>query len=149
MPENRDLPQSARIRAAIENQRARAAKARERAGLIGERAENLRQKIRELEQTAAAARELAIQAEAKVTELQERLKSVESRGRTKRPGQKPVGRAAPARVYVVKPGDTLGKIAKSVYGSPARWRDIFRANKDRLDDPDSIQPGMRLRLPAE
>jgi nucleoid-associated protein YgaU len=147
MPDSRSQQQAARIRAAIEGQRAKVAKARERAGVIGERIEGLRQKIRELEERAGALRKVAAQGEAKVAELTERLRSVESGAPAKRPARKPAGGAARARVYVVKPGDSLGKIAKSVYGSPARWRDIFKANKDTLADPDSIQPGMKLRLP--
>jgi LysM repeat protein len=49
--------------------------------------------------------------------------------------------------YVVKPGDTLSKIAKECLDSAARYTDIFKANTDILDDPDKIKPGQRLKIP--
>jgi len=49
--------------------------------------------------------------------------------------------------YVVKPGDSLSKIAKHHYGDPNQWHKIYEANKDRIQDPDMIQPGWTLRLP--
>lgn len=56
--------------------------------------------------------------------------------------------AAPATYTVVK-GDSLSKIAKKVLGSANRWREIFEANRDQLDNPDLIQPGQVLKLPAD
>ena len=49
--------------------------------------------------------------------------------------------------YEVKPGDTLSKIAKQHYGDAGAWHRIYEANKDRIKDPDLIQPGWKLRLP--
>jgi len=48
--------------------------------------------------------------------------------------------------YTVKKGDTLSKIA-SQYG--IKWKDIFEANKDVIKNPDLIQPGWRLKIPAK
>lgn len=50
------------------------------------------------------------------------------------------------RLHEVRRGDTLTAVA-------ARWNDataddIFRANRDQLDDPDVIAPGQLLRVPA-
>jgi nucleoid-associated protein YgaU len=50
--------------------------------------------------------------------------------------------------YKVKPGDTLSKISKEVYGSPDEYMKIFEANKDHLSDPDKIQVGQELKIPA-
>jgi nucleoid-associated protein YgaU len=50
--------------------------------------------------------------------------------------------------YTVGKGDTLSHIAQRFYGKASRWRAIFDANRDQLDDPDRIQPGQSLRLPA-
>jgi len=52
--------------------------------------------------------------------------------------------------YVVKPGDTLWKIAEAHYGAGkgAKYMEIFEANRPMLTDPDKIQPGQRLRIPA-
>jgi nucleoid-associated protein YgaU len=57
--------------------------------------------------------------------------------------------AAAPRTYTVQKGDSLSKIAKQFYGSTAAWRRIFDANRDRIKDPDVIQPGWTLSIPAE
>lgn len=49
--------------------------------------------------------------------------------------------------YKVKSGQSLWSIAKEVYGDPNRWRDIFEANRDRINNPGQIKPGMILRIP--
>jgi nucleoid-associated protein YgaU len=54
-----------------------------------------------------------------------------------------------AKTYTVVKGDSLSKIAKHVYGNANRWRQIFDANRDQLDDPDLIKPGQILKLPAD
>ena len=52
------------------------------------------------------------------------------------------------REYVVQKGDSLSKIAKTVYGDMKRWTEIYEANRDVVgDNPDLIQPGMNLRIP--
>ncbi|MEO8670972.1 MAG: peptidoglycan-binding protein LysM [Tahibacter sp.] len=58
--------------------------------------------------------------------------------------------AAPAdaaRLYTVKSGDTLGKIAHEMYGKSGDYTKIFEANKPQLKDPDHIYPGQVLRIP--
>ncbi len=54
-----------------------------------------------------------------------------------------------AKTYTVVSGDSLSRIAKHVYGDANRWHDIFNANRDLLDNPDKIQPGQILKLPAD
>ena len=49
--------------------------------------------------------------------------------------------------YTVRPGDTLASIARQHLGSAARERDIFEANRDRMNDPDQIFPGQQLLIP--
>ena len=51
--------------------------------------------------------------------------------------------------YVVGPGDSLIKIARNVLGDASRWKEIYEMNRDELDSPDLIVPGMKLRLPAK
>jgi nucleoid-associated protein YgaU len=67
------------------------------------------------------------------------------------PAEKAPAEAAPAPVeadyYTVAAGDTLSKIAKSVYGDPMKYPVIFEANKPMLKDPDKIYPGQVLRIP--
>jgi nucleoid-associated protein YgaU len=55
--------------------------------------------------------------------------------------------AAAVRTYVVKPGDTLSGIAKSMYGNAGRWPEIFEANRDVIEKPNLIRPGWKLRIP--
>ena len=55
---------------------------------------------------------------------------------------------APAmQTYVVKSGDSLSKIAKAHYGDPMKYKEIFAANTDILDDPNKIFPGQELKIP--
>jgi len=47
--------------------------------------------------------------------------------------------------YIVQPGDTLTHIA-AAYGIP--WESMWAFNTDQVAHPDSLYPGLRLRLPA-
>jgi nucleoid-associated protein YgaU len=55
---------------------------------------------------------------------------------------------ATSRTYTVKKGDSLSKIAKQLYGDAGEWRKIFEANRDKIQDPDLIEPGQELTIPA-
>ena len=46
--------------------------------------------------------------------------------------------------YTVQAGDSLSKIG-SHFG--VSWKEIFEANRDKLDDPDKIYPGQELTIP--
>ncbi|MGE0815127.1 MAG: LysM peptidoglycan-binding domain-containing protein [Vicinamibacterales bacterium] len=50
-------------------------------------------------------------------------------------------------IHVVKPGDSLSKIAKVHLDDANRYMDIFSANKDKLKDPNMIHPGQELVIP--
>jgi len=52
------------------------------------------------------------------------------------------------QTYTVEVGDTLSKISKQFYGEASLYMNIFEANRDKLTDPNKIQPGMRLRIPV-
>lgn len=52
-----------------------------------------------------------------------------------------------SRFHEVKPGDSLSKISKEVYGDPMKYDVIFEANKPMLSHPDRIYPGQMLRIP--
>lgn len=56
--------------------------------------------------------------------------------------------ASSANIYVVKAGDTLSKISKQFYGNANDYMKIFDANRDKLSDPNKIQPGQELKIPA-
>jgi LysM repeat protein len=53
---------------------------------------------------------------------------------------------ATGKTYVVRPGDTLSKIAGARHVSGG-WNAIYRANTDQIDNPNLIRIGQRLRLP--
>jgi nucleoid-associated protein YgaU len=60
----------------------------------------------------------------------------------------PAARTATLTEYVVQPGDTLRSIAQTVYGDADQWPRIYAANRDAIGaDPDTLQAGMRLRIP--
>jgi len=52
------------------------------------------------------------------------------------------------RTYIVVKGDSLSKIAKREYGDANKWRTIYEANKDLINDPDLIYPGQELKIPG-
>lgn len=56
------------------------------------------------------------------------------------------GEPAP-NFYEIKPGDTLSKIAKTVYGDASAYTRIFEANREVIEDPDKIYPGQKIRIP--
>jgi nucleoid-associated protein YgaU len=51
--------------------------------------------------------------------------------------------------YTVVSGDTLGKISKHFYGEPAKYKQIFEANRHILSDADQIEVGQVLNIPFE
>jgi hypothetical protein len=50
------------------------------------------------------------------------------------------------KTRVVKFGDRIDNIANEEYGDPAKWRPIAEAND--MDDPDQLEPGHVLVIPA-
>ncbi|OAT81140.1 LysM peptidoglycan-binding domain-containing protein [Desulfotomaculum copahuensis] len=76
-----------------------------------------------------------------VTNVQVATQSAQTRPR---PDTKPI-----PKVYVVKPGDSLWKIAKLQLGNGSRWQDIYANNKRVIGpNPNLIYPGQRLVMPA-
>jgi nucleoid-associated protein YgaU len=59
------------------------------------------------------------------------------------------GSSTATKVYEVKSGDSLSKIAKREYGDANAWNRIFEANKDILKDPNKIFPGQKLKIPPK
>lgn len=52
------------------------------------------------------------------------------------------------QTYTVSKGDTLSAISKRFYGDANQYMKIFEANRDQLKDPDKIQIGQVLKIPA-
>ena len=53
------------------------------------------------------------------------------------------------KIYEVKSGDSLSKIAKHEYGDGNAWNKIYEANRDILKDPNKIFPGQKLKIPPK
>ena len=49
--------------------------------------------------------------------------------------------------YKVEKDDTLQKISKKFYNSYGKWPKIYEANKDKISNPDFLQPGIVIRIP--
>jgi nucleoid-associated protein YgaU len=49
--------------------------------------------------------------------------------------------------HVVRSGDSLSKIAKHYYGDPMKYKQIFSANTNILNNPDVIYPDQVLVIP--
>lgn len=59
----------------------------------------------------------------------------------------PVEAVVASRVFVVRRGDTLRRVAAQAYGDESLWRLIYDANRDRINDPENLLIGTRLRIP--
>lgn len=61
--------------------------------------------------------------------------------------------ATPIRVNTrertIQKGDTLWDIAVQEYGDGSQWRRIYNLNKDRIEDPDKLKPGLTIIIPIE
>jgi LysM repeat protein len=49
--------------------------------------------------------------------------------------------------YVVREGDTLASISRKFYKSSGRWKKIRDANKNVIENPAKLKPGMTLTIP--
>lgn len=49
--------------------------------------------------------------------------------------------------HVVQKGESLSLIAKHYYGDPMKYKQIFAANSETLENPDVIHPGQELEIP--
>ncbi len=52
------------------------------------------------------------------------------------------------RVYRIRSGDTLGRIAQRVYGKASSWPRIYEANKEAIgENPANLKVGMEIVIP--
>jgi nucleoid-associated protein YgaU len=89
--------------------------------------------IKDLQRQLAAARAQTSPLESDVAALESQLREL---------GTLP-------RSYTVVEGDWLIKISKMprIYGDGMRWRRIYRANRDKIDDPNLIYPEQIFLIP--
>lgn len=64
----------------------------------------------------------------------------------------PIGPDAPhspnirVREHTIRPGDTLPKLAIRYYGDPARWQEIYSANRNVLPHWDVLPIGAKIQI---
>ena len=56
-------------------------------------------------------------------------------------------KASPGSEYVVQKGDNLSRIAFHVFSNSLYWKKLYRANTERVSNPNLIFPQQRLVLP--
>lgn len=49
--------------------------------------------------------------------------------------------------HTVKKGESLSLISKHYYGDLMKYKQIYEANRDQLDNPDKIEVGQVLTIP--
>jgi LysM repeat protein len=52
-----------------------------------------------------------------------------------------------SQTYTVQEGDTLASISRRFYKTSKRWREILDANEKKVDDPDNLKAGQKLKIP--
>jgi nucleoid-associated protein YgaU len=52
-------------------------------------------------------------------------------------------------LYTVQVDDSLGSLALKFYGDSALYDEIFKANRQVMDTPESLTSGMKLLIPAK
>ena len=154
---NRDEKEAAEAAKEAEKKAAEAKRAREeahkrtaeiKAKNIEARAEAAEERAKAAEAKAKAAEKAAAEVKAEAVRLAwERKKEERAEAQAEAKAEAKERAAAKSRVYVVKSGDSLSKIAKEVLGDASRWPEIFEANKDKIKDPNMIHPGQELRIP--
>ncbi len=104
-------------------------------------------KIKMAEQTVYVRGKVKTQAEKEKVVLA--LGNVEGVAKVDDGGLEVASAGGAARMYTVRRGDTLSKIAKEQYGDANKYAAIFEANKPMLTHPDKIYPGQVLRIPPQ
>ncbi len=51
--------------------------------------------------------------------------------------------------YIVRTGESLSKIAYSMYSDPSKWNIIYVANKDVIKNINQLKSGVHLKIPVE
>jgi nucleoid-associated protein YgaU len=51
------------------------------------------------------------------------------------------------KIYTVQPGDTLSGISVKVYNTSRHYQKIYEANKEAIEDPNTLQVGLKLTMP--
>jgi LysM repeat protein len=61
----------------------------------------------------------------------------------------PVPAKAAPKTYVIQKGDTLSKISKKFYGTTNKWKMIYDANRDRINNINNLKVGSQIVIPED
>lgn len=64
------------------------------------------------------------------------------------PAEEPSAQTPAQATYTVAAGDCLWNIAQKLYGTGTRWPELYEANRTIIRDPNQIQIGQVLTVPA-
>ncbi|MBK1879957.1 LysM peptidoglycan-binding domain-containing protein [Pelagicoccus mobilis] len=94
---------------------------------------------------------LASQTEAAAARAEPVFASRVERAQPRTAPSRPVAQASvqqdSGRRYTIKSGDSLYRIASSVYGDGSRWKEILDANRDVIPNEGSLKVGASIRIP--
>ncbi len=74
-------------------------------------------------------------------------KPVEVKNTPAKPSAKPADSTVTRRTYTVQEGDTLSEISQKFYGTHAKTRLIYEANRDKLKSENDLRIGAELVIP--
>ena len=66
---------------------------------------------------------------------------------TSRPATPAPAATTGPRKHVVRPGDTLSKLAQQYYSNRSKWRDIYAANRNVMKTESDMKVGTELKIP--
>jgi LysM repeat protein len=52
-----------------------------------------------------------------------------------------------SQTYTVQEGDTLASVSRRFYKTSKRWKQLRDANENKVDDPDNLKAGTKLKIP--
>ncbi len=53
------------------------------------------------------------------------------------------------KTYVIQKGDTLSKISQKFYGTTKKWKAIYDANRDRINNINNLKVGAQIVIPED
>ncbi|ADE14024.1 Peptidoglycan-binding LysM [Nitrosococcus halophilus Nc 4] len=113
---------------------------------VEEKADQLTEELSEAEQLLEEAQETK-ESFKEIQKAQEEELAAITPSKEKAP-PKPAAQEGFPKTVTVQSGDSLSLIAKRVYGDVDKWRLIYEANQDRLENPNQLLVGMELTVPA-
>ena len=57
--------------------------------------------------------------------------------------------APTVQVHIVQAGENLATISTKYFGTPAKWKMIFNANRERLSDANNLRVGTQITIPKD